>query len=110
MNDAAAIAALESLIEHQLSACTPEQCETFRKLRVPVHAAALRGNGRMDSAYVVAQRGSEVMYYEDHAKGFNFSFTDSEGTILYHWADPHDLSQAMPHWMGFAKSTHRSHS
>ena len=110
MNDPHAIAALELLIEQQLVACTPEQRETFRKLSVPVHAAALRRNGLMDSVYVVAQRGSEVMYYEDHAKGFNFSFTDSAGTILHHWVDPHDLSQAMPHWMGFAKRTHRSPS
>ncbi|MDA1044609.1 MAG: hypothetical protein O3C57_05230 [Verrucomicrobia bacterium] len=99
--------ALEALIDEQLERCTPAQRETYRKLRVPIRPAPISRHGNIESVFIVAQRASEVMYYEDVEKGFNFSFIDARGTILHHWGNRDDLSQALPHWMGFAKRSHR---
>ncbi len=100
--------ALEALIEEQLTACTPAQYESFRRHRIPLRLAPLKQHDTSERVFLVAQRGSEVMYFEAQAQGFNFSFMDAQGEILHHWRESHTLSQALPHWMGFNHGRDRS--
>ncbi len=98
---------LEDLICTQLPECTPEQKDAFEKYRVPFRQAAIERYGKSERVFVVAQRGNEVMYYEDVEQGFNFSPEDAEGKILEHWCDQDELKHALWHWTGRPKQGRR---
>ena len=93
------IDALESLVEAELRSCSDELRGVFAKYRVPFRHGTLNRYGRLDLVFIVAQRGSEVMYYEDVEEGFNFSPLDAEGKILEHWCNQDELRHALIRWL-----------
>jgi hypothetical protein len=48
--------------------------------------------------FVVAQKGDEVMYFEDKEMGFNFSPLDKKGRIVEHLCNQDDLKAALLRW------------
>ena len=91
---------LEEIIREDLALCKPEQRAVFEKYRVPLRRAPIERYGKLEYVFIVAQRGDEVMYFEDVEEGFNFSPVDSEGKILQHWCNQDELTFALWHWMG----------
>lgn len=91
---------LEQIIREDLAACTPEQQAVFERYRVPLRKAPIERYGKLEYVFIVAQRGNEVMYFEDIDEGFNFSPIDAEGKILQHWCNQDELTHALWHWMG----------
>jgi hypothetical protein len=101
---------LEDLAEKELAECTPEQRRVFERYKVPLRHAPIERNGKIEQVFVVAQKVNEVMYYEDVEEGFNFSSLDSEGHILQHWCNQHELKYALWHWMGKPQQDRRGPS
>lgn len=91
---------MEQIIRDELAACTPEQQATFEEYRVTSRKAAIERYGKVEHVFAVAQRGDEVMYYEDIEDSFNFSPTDADGMMLQHWCNQDELTYALWHWMG----------
>jgi hypothetical protein len=89
---------LQSLIDAQLGECSPEQRTIFERYRVPLRPVPLERYGHLESVFVVAQRGGEVMYYEDVEDGFNFSHLTSEGLVAEHWCNQDELKYAVIRW------------
>ena len=46
----------------------------------------------------MAKRDNEVMYYEDVEDGFNFSPLSTNGEILEHSCNQHELKYALRRW------------
>ena len=89
---------LDALIAQQLQECPLELRTVFEKHRVEPFRAPLDRNGRLESVFVVARRGAEVMYYEDVEEGFNFSPISAEGKVLEHWCNQDELKSAIRKW------------
>ena len=91
---------LEQIIAADLAQCTPEQQAVFEQYRVPLRRAPIERYGKLEHVLIVAQRGDEVMYFDDIEEGFNFSPIDADGKILQHWCNQDELTYALWHWMG----------
>lgn len=91
-------AELESLIREQLAECDSELIEVLQKHRVTPFRAPIERLGQEEQVFVVARRGSEVMYYEDVEGGFNFSPISPEGRILERWCNQDELNYALLRW------------
>ncbi len=96
-------AQVEQIIRTELADCEPQQRETFERYRVSLRRAPIMRYGRSEYVFIVAQRGNEVMYYEDVEGGFNFSPLGQDGQVLQHWCDQDELKFALWHWMGHPK-------
>ncbi len=96
---------LAELIRQQFTECEPDQRATFEQYRVALRRAPIMRYGKHEKVFVVAQRGNEVLYFEDVEDGFNFSPVDADGRILEHWCDQDELRHALWHWMGRRKSS-----
>lgn len=89
---------MQSLIDEQLLECTDKQRIIFAQYRVPLRPTPLMRYGQLEEVFVVAQRGDEVMYYEDVEDGFNFSPLTADGKIAEHWCNQDELKYALVHW------------
>ena len=89
---------LEQLVAHQLQECPPGLAAVFEAHRVPPFRAPIKRNGRTEAVFVVAQRGAEVMYFEDVEDGFNFSPISPGGEILEHRCNQDELKYALRRW------------
>jgi hypothetical protein len=89
---------LSELLQHQLAECPPAVAAIFEAHRVPPYRAPIRRNDRLESVFIVAQRGPEVMYFEDVEEGFNFSPLSDAGEILEHWCNQDELKYALRRW------------
>jgi hypothetical protein len=91
---------LEGIIREDLVACAPEQRAVFERCRMPLCKAPIERYGKLEYVFIVAQRGDEVMYFEDIDAGFNFSPLDAEGKILQHWSNQDELMNTRWHRLG----------
>lgn len=89
---------LRSLINEQLRECDERRRAIFERYQLSLRAAPLRRYGKLESAFIVAQRGDEVMYYEDVEDGFNFSPLTPTGEIAEHWCNQDPLKYALVRW------------
>ncbi len=92
-------AQVERIVEEQLLQCTPEQAAMFEQHRVPLRLAPIERYGKDERVFVVAQRGKEVLYWEDVEEGFNTSPIDESGRILEHWCSQDELTHVMYRWI-----------
>ncbi len=99
-------AELEILINHELETCTREQRQVFEDHRVLLRRAVLVRYERQEEAFIVAQRGDEVMYYEDLETGFNFSLLSEDGSIRESGCNESRLGNAVNRWLVPIKEPH----
>jgi hypothetical protein len=91
---------IEMILLEELAGCTPEQRAAFERLRVPLRKAPIERYGRIDSVFIVARMGDEVMYYEDVEEGFERSPLDVKGRILRNGCNQDPLHVALVRWTG----------
>ncbi len=92
---------LELLIKEELEECTKAQRKMFVCYRVPLRQVSiLRNKKKSEHVFVVAQRGNEVMYYEDVEEGFNLSPLAADGSIKSPGSEQDKLSWALRKWLG----------
>ena len=92
--------ALEQIVERQLAVCEVAQQQAFRQLSTALRAVPIVRSGNVESVFVVAQCGNEVLYYEDVEEGFNLSQLDSNGGIASPGFEQWELCHALHHWLG----------
>jgi len=90
---------LKELIQAQLLECSADQKVVFEKYRVPLQKAQIVRSGNVEEVFVVAKKGSEVMYFEDVEEGFNFSPISERGEILKPGWNQDELKYALLHWL-----------
>lgn len=91
---------LSQLIERELGGCKTTQQEAFKQIRIAPRATPIVRGGNVESVFVVAERGNEVLYYEDVEEGFNVSPLDSDGVIANPGFEQWELDDALHHWLG----------
>ncbi|MDQ1091200.1 hypothetical protein QE400_000613 [Xanthomonas sacchari] len=91
---------LSQLIERELAGCNNTQQEAFKQIRMAPRATSIVRGGNVESVFVVAERGNEVLYYEDVEEGFNVSPLDSNGVIANPGFEQWELGGALHHWLG----------
>lgn len=89
---------VKKIVRDDLAECDEEQLLAFKKYAEPYVAPILR-YGQMDCAVVVAQRGNEVIYWEDVEEGFNLSPISPDGRIIEHWCNQDELRFALNSWI-----------
>jgi hypothetical protein len=72
---------LETLVEDELTRCSPGQSQFFARYRVPFFEAPIHRSGEAEKVFVVAQLPAGVIYYEDVEDGFEFSSLARDGSI-----------------------------
>ncbi|MBK8167850.1 MAG: hypothetical protein IPK64_18040 [bacterium] len=89
---------VEAIVAEGLELCVPQLIETWNTFRIPMRRAPISRYGEMGSVWIVAQRGQEVMYWEDIEKGFNFSPVGDGGEVLQHYCNQDGLEIALRKW------------
>jgi NADPH-dependent 7-cyano-7-deazaguanine reductase QueF-like protein len=95
----ATIEEVQQIVERDLANCSREQVTLFEKYRVQPRLAPIVRSGNRESVVVVAQRGEEVIYWEDVEEGFEVSSVDSSGKILDPGCNQNDLRIALSTWV-----------
>lgn len=89
---------LAALLERELAACPADVRDVFERFRVdPVRMTFARPT-TLESAFVVARRGDEVLYYEEVEEGFNISPINADGRIADHSFAQDPLRAALWRW------------
>jgi hypothetical protein len=91
---------LNEIIERELCACEPAQREAFFRCKIAPRATPIPRRAKVESVFAVAERGNEVLYYEDVENGFNFSKLDPSGAIANPANEQWELRHALHHWLG----------
>ena len=86
---------LQALLVGALEGCTAPQRELFSVHRVVPYTVPIRRFGVIEKVYVVAVRGSHVLYYEDVEESFELARLDAEGMIPQHQCNQFDLAHAL---------------
>jgi hypothetical protein len=89
---------VEAIIAADLRECTAAQRETWKRYCVPLRSAPIERYGKSEHVFIVAQRGNEVLYWEDVEEGFNFSELGPNGEILEHSCNQDGLQYALNKW------------
>jgi hypothetical protein len=84
-----------SVIDRELQDCTLEQRRVLDRYRVALRPTLIERYGKLGSVFVVAQRGEEVMYWEDIEEGFNVSRLTPDGQIAEHGFEQDKLRHAL---------------
>jgi hypothetical protein len=92
-------AEVSEIVREDLVLCDPEQVAAYERYRVDPYRARIIRYGQLESVVVVAQNGSEVIYWEDVEDGFNMSPISSDGQILEHWCNQDELGFALNAWI-----------
>jgi hypothetical protein len=89
----------ESLLREELEECFSEERVLFERSRIDVERRPFATKTYLESAFVVASRGDEIMYYNDIEGGFNTSAVDNDGAILEYWCNQDTLQAALHTWL-----------
>jgi len=93
------IEAVKKIVQRDLAECDSEQADAFEKFAVEPYAAPIFRYGTLESLVVVAQKGHEVIYWEDVEEGFNVSPIGTDGRILEHRCNQDELGLALNAWI-----------
>lgn len=95
----ATIEEVRQIVQRDLASCSHEQLSLFERYRIQPYVAPIVRSGNLESVVVIAQRGQEVIYWEDIEEGFEVSPLDSNGRILETGCNQNDLRIALDAWV-----------
>jgi hypothetical protein len=72
---------LEKELESQCSQLSKEERSYFNAIRVPLEPAKIERWGNLETVYIVAKKGSTIIFYEDVEEGFEISKLDKKGIV-----------------------------
>lgn len=73
---------VEKILEQQLKKCSDEQKTYFETIRVDLYPVKIFRYGPVEEVYVVAEKNSDVIYFEDVEDGFNISTINDKNELL----------------------------
>lgn len=91
--------AVSTIIGRDLAECDGMQAAVFNRYSVDPHPRPIVRYGQIESVIVVAQKGNEVIYWEDVEEGFNASPVDDQGKIVEHGCNQDSLGVALNRWI-----------
>ena len=86
-------------VHDDLANCDLEQAVLFEAYRVEPRLAPIVRYGKIENVVVIAQKGNEVIYWEDVEEGFGVSPLSPDGQILRHDCNQNDLGLALNAWL-----------
>lgn len=90
---------LDAQIQAELAGCPADVRTLYERYRIVPARLPFARPTTLDSAFVVARRGDEVIYYEEIEGGFNSSYIDAAGRIAEHWFAQDSLCAALWPWL-----------
>jgi hypothetical protein len=96
----ASIETVKQSVKEDLANCEPQQTAAFEANGVEPRLAPITRYGKLEYVFVVAQKGDQVIYWEDIEEGFGVSEVDSDGRILEHDCNQNNLGTALNAWIG----------
>jgi hypothetical protein len=94
---------LHAIIHADLADCSADVRDLFDRYRIVPARVLFARPTTLESAFVVARRGDEVIYYEEVEGGFNSSLLDDAGRIAEHWFGQDSLCGALWPWLSQQK-------
>jgi hypothetical protein len=91
--------AVRAIVQRDLADCDAVQTAVFNRYSVDPHPEPIVRYGQIETVIVVAQKGNEVLYWEDIEEGFNTSPVDDQGRIAEHWCNQDTLGVALNCWI-----------
>ena len=91
---------LQTILDEEFVRCTPQQQEILKSHAVPFRKIPIIRSGNKEYVFVVAQRGNEVLYYEDVEGGFEISSLAKDGSIENSGSNQDELCWALKKWVG----------
>jgi hypothetical protein len=82
-----------------LANCDREQAAVFEAYRVEPRLAPIIRYGKLENVVVIAQKGNQVIYWEDVEEGFGVSPVSTAGQILQQDCNQKDLGPALNAWI-----------
>ena len=95
----ASVEEVKRIVKKDLARFDAKQRAVFQQYKVEPYTASIVRYGNPETVVIVAQRGNEVIYWEDVEQGFNLSRITDKGLILEHWCNQDDLGLALNSWI-----------
>jgi hypothetical protein len=95
----ASVENVRQIVDDGLVNCDQEQAAVFEAYRVEPCLVPIIRYGKLENVVVVAQKGNQVMYWEDIEEGFGVSPIGSDGQILQQDCNQNDLGLALSAWI-----------
>jgi hypothetical protein len=95
----ASIESVRQIVHEDLANCYTEQAAVFEAYRVEPRLVPIIRYGKLENVVVVAQKGNQVIYWEDVEEGFGVSPIGSDGQILQQDCNQNDLGLALSAWI-----------
>ena len=89
------VSELEAIVAKQLLACSLKQQAAFAAYRVPFYPVPLSRLGSIESALVVAELPTGLLYFEDVEEGFEIGTLDSSGVLPDQGCNQLDLTHVL---------------
>lgn len=91
--------AMIALLESELEQSPAEIRWLYVRRRVSLERRPFAKATTLESAWLVARRGAEAIYYEEVEEGFNTSEISADGQLLDHWFDQDPLQVPLRKWL-----------
>jgi hypothetical protein len=101
----ATVEEVQKIVQNDLTHCSDEQIALFEKCKIAPTTFPIVRYGRLETVVVIAQKGQEVMYWEDVEEGFNISPLSSDRQIREHWCNQDELGFALNRWLNGGRSS-----
>jgi hypothetical protein len=95
----ASVEDVRKIVQDGLANCDQKQVAAFEAYRVERRLAPIIRCGKTENVVVIAQKGNQVIYWEDIEEGFGVSPISTDGQILQHDCNQNDLGLALNAWI-----------
>jgi hypothetical protein len=89
---------LLALIQAQGARCPSDQLERFQAFRVEPRKVGIERLGTMEQVFVVAQRGEEVVWFDDVEDGFQISVLCTDGNLPPGFVGQYEFHHVIHRW------------
>ena len=95
----ASVENVRQLVHDGLAKCDQKQAVVFEAYRVEPRLVPIVRYGKLENVVVIAQKGNQVIYWEDVEEGFGVSPVGTDGQILQQDCNQNDLGLALNAWI-----------
>jgi len=95
----ASVESVKQIVHEDLANCDQKQVAAFEAYCVEPRLAPIIRYGKLENVVVVAQKGNQVVYWEDVEEGFGVSPVSPDGKILQQDCNQNNLGLALNAWI-----------
>jgi len=86
---------LTTLLASEEAKLDEKSAKLFKQIRVTPYAVPIHRGSKIESVFVVAKKGLNILFYEDVEEGFEWSCLNSSGQIESYFCNQWELSLAL---------------